>query len=1530
MKVWLPLQSTFVTALVGLVKLAVAASVLTQPPSASSTPISNSTSTWKVVWPRAVILGSTTVMWIDLEGLEQMTNVTIRLADSKRTYDEKTLTLHYGQAMSPVELTIPPTYDGQLTVRLNCAGRPGNGSGNESKSSGNIGCQSEEFPVHPLEAIQSLSLRLERTVYHPDDVVSIWLACLDQHGQIMAASDPERGPSRTEQVAMHDVASSVQVAAHDPNNIIVHYWSVSLVGSGLKNLLFQLSDLPQQTGMWTIRATAGGLTAAQSFRLVEVGRQHQSKSEPVKNVNQREDRVEDTSAMVESHFVELEFSPRTASTIEQGAPFAGELIAGTSERGITVGLDVLDQHGASVHHQTIHFDRTTSTMIFTVPALSNLTSNATLQGTLKSIEGQPLDSQFVLASHSLGVSIWPASSDNCNVQLFSQTGKYRFTEGETLHLSIYSGCKLVGNRINYAVMSQSSGHVISWGQEYLVARTTILPDGNNSDDQPKWATELNLSIPVIYEMIPRAIVTVFFSHEGQHLASSSLDIEVYNHVESKVTVTSVRANKVRVNMTLKAGSYHCLYGSWAEKAGTMNSAESPKLLAPSIETDRFLRLLPKFQTPPTQWLLFGQSSELWFVQCYDPSESTTKELDLVVANGVDPQLTLLTVDQNGRVRQSNPVAIPIKPIDWTIDFQLPERVRVGEEVVVDVALTNRFNNCSQTQLQMALTGGAVFVANGKKYLQQPACLAPKSTAVYRVGILVNEPGPLVTLTVQLKGSISGSCCAPSEVINLDVHLEQMETLPVSKSVPVSVTEFQHTQSDSYLFCLEENVFTSNASSFKYEVLPLGSHVKTIVFQASAPADLRVALASSPRFDDDEATSYYLVIGGEDNMYSWISKQMNGLSEIKSKIATPKILRQDRLQTFWISWDQIKLGRKKRNKPSVSISDQNRWLLSFGKGSHIGARPLASIPLEVDDTPFRYVGFSTSWGFQGFFRIWGTDGGLDQTTRTLNVPKPGVGYVNAERAEITVKGGIASSLDDIWSTAGLMDPTSLVTVLERFHHGQFAKKSNGKENTSWNGILQNILSFRLADGSFHDADGSSDLRLTALTVHALSSITLQRYSDPGLLKSALTWMHGQQNEDGSFADGSNATVSERIETTSFILTCLSDVQHDDIVLFQVSSAAQRFLERELAVNHEMKTIVPMATAILLSHSSSWPETLVKLDSVYDQLMACYSTDRRECLNEMTYALTAYSHQNKAGKILEIARNLVSAPWNALHPLDKLRTMKAWSKYSEVLNDPVRNLNMRLRFQSGEAPIVPPHHLHNETMTNVSLPVTLDYDEETVTSVTNDNDTHSESQEEQQNVRMHTPPLTYDIPSLPQNVEVTMSGTGCAILQTKVCWKTLEPPVPEASSVSMFASVEGTDDNEEPPMTLNVTVCVHWNDTVPADLRVRLEMFSSYLVSSVDVEERSAGAQYKILPNGDVVIDIAKIKSNCGRCFRLRAGRVGLVKNIHPGRIDVLDKNHPQIHQSWLLNGPSNASVWAPSKSVANSSDNWLPGRPQTCD
>lgn len=145
--------------------------------------------------------------------------------------------------------------------------------------------------------------------------MSIWLACLDQHGQIMAGSDPDHGPSLSG-------IQGVQVAVHDPNNVIVQYWSVSLVGSGLKNLLFHLSGLPQQMGTWTIRATAGGMTAIQSFNLMVAASGDRRPANAESNTTTENS---DSLIGVESHFVELDFSPRTATTIQLGCPFAGEV-----------------------------------------------------------------------------------------------------------------------------------------------------------------------------------------------------------------------------------------------------------------------------------------------------------------------------------------------------------------------------------------------------------------------------------------------------------------------------------------------------------------------------------------------------------------------------------------------------------------------------------------------------------------------------------------------------------------------------------------------------------------------------------------------------------------------------------------------------------------------------------------------------------------------------------------------------------------------------------------------------------------------------------------------------------------------------------------------------------------------------------------------------------------------------------------------------------------------------------------------------
>lgn len=78
----------------------------------------------------------------------------MRLADAERTYHERSVASRAG-LVTPVELAIPHNCNGQLTIRVECSDER---------------CRRQELPVHPLDAIQSLSVRLERAVYHPDDV----------------------------------------------------------------------------------------------------------------------------------------------------------------------------------------------------------------------------------------------------------------------------------------------------------------------------------------------------------------------------------------------------------------------------------------------------------------------------------------------------------------------------------------------------------------------------------------------------------------------------------------------------------------------------------------------------------------------------------------------------------------------------------------------------------------------------------------------------------------------------------------------------------------------------------------------------------------------------------------------------------------------------------------------------------------------------------------------------------------------------------------------------------------------------------------------------------------------------------------------------------------------------------------------------------------------------------------------------------------------------------------------------------------
>ena len=167
----------------------------------------------------------------------------------------------------------------------------------------------------------------------------------------------------------------------------------------------------------------------------------------------------------------------------------------------------------------------------------------------------------------------------------------------------------------------------------------------------------------------------------------------------------MRGNTARINLTLNAGSYHCLYGSWQEADDAYQTTTSASWS--DMRINQSLYWLPKIEHSTEtihQLDLFG-NADIWMVECYEPSDFTWKDMNIAVpavawnddGSEHQPVLRLVTVEPNGKMSNSRPELLSTKTIPWTINFDLPPTVRIGEELIVDVTVTNQMMNCSQVR-----------------------------------------------------------------------------------------------------------------------------------------------------------------------------------------------------------------------------------------------------------------------------------------------------------------------------------------------------------------------------------------------------------------------------------------------------------------------------------------------------------------------------------------------------------------------------------------------------------------------------------------------------------------------------------------------------------------------------------------------------------------------------------------------------------------------------------------------------------------
>ena len=132
---------------------------------------------------------------------------------------------------------------------------------------------------------------------------------------------------------METSGHQVHVSVRDPGNVTVKYWHHRLLWPGLTNFLFELSDRPP-TGLWSVHVALKGHRRRVSFSVVAAEDADLPTADVPTAVTSPRAKTPDaqtnsTSAVyaAESHFVELNFSRRTAVHFVPHLPFAGEVLS---------------------------------------------------------------------------------------------------------------------------------------------------------------------------------------------------------------------------------------------------------------------------------------------------------------------------------------------------------------------------------------------------------------------------------------------------------------------------------------------------------------------------------------------------------------------------------------------------------------------------------------------------------------------------------------------------------------------------------------------------------------------------------------------------------------------------------------------------------------------------------------------------------------------------------------------------------------------------------------------------------------------------------------------------------------------------------------------------------------------------------------------------------------------------------------------------------------------------------------------------
>nr|XP_009861615.2 C3 and PZP-like alpha-2-macroglobulin domain-containing protein 8 [Ciona intestinalis] len=874
--------------------------------------------------------------------------------------------------------------------------------------------------------------------------------------------------------------------------------------------------------------------------------------------------------------------------------------------------------------------------------------------------------------------------------------------------------------------------------------------------------------------------------------------------------------------------------------------------------------------------------ETWVWQCFNVS-SNSENFTLTVPDSITTwQADAVSLNPNTGIGISKLQNIRAFK-NFFVDFTIPYSAIRGEQVQIPLTVYNYQNVCSEVNLTVLIPPGVSFRTLNSNRMMRRLCVQAQSSQTTNVILQFNYLGNKnITASADAIVGVS-SCCTDGEG-QARVAARDLITRQVLVEAEGIKREYTH----SIYFCPNERINISTPSSYTFQFVRLPVNMTNFNFLTKASNNVHITLSSDESTSSD---SYEIVLGGSDNTQSWISRNSQHLVTA----ATDQILSGEEYRSFWVTWvgGNIQVGT---GIEQTSTSRFMQWR-EPSQGASIS-----------------YVGFATSHGAKGEFRLWKKEssGGSFNEIIQLNIPTHTV--PGSERAVASMIGDVMgptlNNLNNLLRLPYGCGEQNLANFAPNIYVLKYLKQTKQLTSDIKMQALhflqtgyQRQLTYKRNDGSysaFGNRDASGSMWLTSFVLKSFAQAREFIYIDPNELHEAKEWIISWQDRNGSFpAVGKiwnkdiQSGVDSDVALTAYVSISLVEagLELEDEVL--AATRAREYLETKVYDDTDSYTASLTAYALSLLESVYAVRSQRRLsrmavnenglmhwtlgDEEYDeeQLFGFADSMKQTVVSaevEMTaYALLTYTKLQNVTAALPIVKWL-SKKRNAMGGFSSTQdTCVALQSLSEyAIHAFVGGVDLFVRLAS----------LNMDYLRNFEL--------------------NNENGEVLQ---------TATIPSLPTTVFVEATGDGCALLQIGVTYNIPNPTSEPAFDITVHnrlitpGRVNSRTKRQSEIVTRRDTdqryrmeACVRWNRQGSSNMAVLEYKLITGFVPDLEslqqvLDTNDVNLKRYEVSGRTILFYFDEIHSTCRTCVRFVAIRQFETGRVMPQPVVIYDYYEP---------------------------------------